>query len=80
MSESLDRVRAVKRLHEQRWLACKGVVGVGIGQRSDGNPHIVVSVEAEPERIRREIPEQVEGVEVEIRVTGPLRALRDRDR
>ena len=75
MSESLDRVRAVKQLHEQRWLTFTGVVAVGIGQRSDGSPQIVVSVEAEPERIRREIPEQIEGVCVEIQVTGSMRAL-----
>jgi hypothetical protein len=73
--ESLDRVRAVKRLHEKRWLACDGVVAVGIGQRADGSPQIVVSVEADAARIRREIPEQVEGVPVEIRVTGQMRAL-----
>jgi hypothetical protein len=75
MSESLERVRAVKQLHEQRWLALAGVVAVGIGQRPEGTPQIVVSVEAESERIRREIPESVEGVAVEIKVTGSLRAL-----
>jgi hypothetical protein len=75
MSESLDRVRAVKQQHEKRWMACAGVVGVGIGQRGDGSPQIIVSVEADAERIRREIPEQVEGVPVEIRVTGHMRAL-----
>lgn len=74
MSESLERVRAVKQMHQQRWLALPGVLGVGIGQRDDG-PQIVVMVEAEPERIRREIPEEVEGVAVEIQVTGTLRAL-----
>lgn len=75
MSESLEKVRAVKQLHEKQWLACAGVVAVGIGQRGDGSPQIVVSVEAETDRIRREIPEQVEGVAVEIRVTGQMRAL-----
>ncbi|MGI9179289.1 MAG: hypothetical protein ACR2H9_02075 [Longimicrobiaceae bacterium] len=75
MAESLERVRAIKRAHEQRWLTLAGVVAVGIGQRADGSPQIIVSAETDSARIRREIPEQVEGVPVEIRVTGPLRAL-----
>jgi hypothetical protein len=75
MAESLERVRAVKQLHEKHWLSFAGVVAVGIGQRSDGSPQIIVSVEAQAERIRSEIPEQVEGVFVEIQVTGPMRAL-----
>ena len=75
MSEPLEEVRAVKQKHETRWLACPGVVAVGIGQRVDGKPKIVVSVESDSVRIRREIPEEVEGVPVEIQVTGPMRAL-----
>jgi hypothetical protein len=75
MHASLERVRAVKQLHEQRWLALTGVVAVGIGQQLDGSPQIVISVEADPERFRPDIPELVEDVAVEIRVTGPMRAL-----
>lgn len=75
MGESLDRVRAVKQRHEARWLALAGVTAVGIGRGADGDPQIVVSLAAESARIRREIPEEVEGVPVEIRVSGPLRAL-----
>ncbi len=75
MAESLDRVRAVKQAHEQRWLVLDGVVAVGIGQRADGTPQIVVSVEADSARLRRQIPQQAEGVPIEIQVTGPLRAL-----
>lgn len=74
MTHSLERARTVKQAHESRWLTLKGVVAVGIGQLDDGRPGIIISVEADSDRIRRQIPEQVEGVPVEIRVTGPIRA------
>ena len=59
---SLERVRAVKQAHEKRWLQCAGVVAVGIAQRPDGSPHIIVSVEAEAERIRRNAKGEADGI------------------
>jgi hypothetical protein len=75
MAASEERARQVKRTYEDRWLALEGVVAVGIGQDERGEPSIVVSVEADGERFRRWIPERVDGVRVEIRVTGPMQAL-----
>lgn len=74
MDESIERARRVKQTHESRWLALPGVVAVGIGQGTDGAPTIIVSVEADTERIHRHIPERVDDVPVEIRVAGPIRA------
>lgn len=76
MSDMMAWIRGVKRRHEARWLALKGVVAVGIGLLGDGSTGIVVSVEAdsERERLRQEIPAEVDGVPVELRVTGPVRA------
>lgn len=75
MNNDPSRAVEVKRKHEKAWLAVRGVVAVGVGQGADTAPCIVVSVESDPERIRREIPAEVEGVPVEIRVSGPMRAL-----
>jgi len=82
--QELDRVRAVKAAHEQDLLQKANVVGVGIGLRT--RPHgpagelaVVVSVthkvplaELDPGDV---IPRELEGVPVEIRTVGTLRAL-----
>lgn len=74
MTPSLEQVRALKRANEERWLALPGVVGVGIGRGPDGGYRLLVSIDAGNAHSRREIPEEVEGVAVEIRITGPVRA------
>lgn len=74
MSDETERARRVKRENEARWLALEGVVAVGIGTVG-GRPGIVVSVRADSPRLRRELPSEVEGVPVEVRVSGDLRAL-----
>lgn len=74
MTDSLERVRAVKRAHEADWLRVPGVVGVGIALLEDGCEGIVVSIEGSPERVRPHVPADVDGVRVELRETGPLRA------
>jgi hypothetical protein len=74
MDESIERARRVKQTHESRWLALRGVVAVGIAQRADGTPTIIVSVETDSDPIHRQIPERVDDVPVEIRVAGPIQA------
>jgi hypothetical protein len=75
MSDELERAKRVKREHESRWLSLDGVVAVGVGQTADGRPAVVVSVRADSARLRRALPERVDGVPVEVRVSGDLRAL-----
>lgn len=74
MSRSLDEIRELKRAHESRWLALDDVVGVGIGTLEDGRPGIVVSVRARSEEVRDRVPASVDGVPVEVRVVGEIRA------
>lgn len=71
----LERVKQIKRKYEQQWLALAGVVAIGIGTTASGNVGVIVSVKENPETIRASIPQEVEGIEVEIRVSGELRAL-----
>lgn len=75
MSEETERAKRVKRENEARWLGLEGVVAVGVGQTADGRPAVVVSVRADDARLRRALPAQVDGVPVEVRVSGDLRAL-----
>jgi hypothetical protein len=82
-SESLERAKAVKRAHEAELLAYPNVVGVGVGRRMRGGDPtdeigliVLVSVKhpasflADEERI----PEQLEGVPVDVQEVGKLTA------
>lgn len=83
-SEELERLRAVKAVHEANLMRKANVVGVGIGlcQRGGkptGEPAIVVSVthkvplsQLAPGDV---IPRELEGLPVDIQAVGELRAL-----
>jgi hypothetical protein len=79
----IDRVRAVREAHEAELLDKANVVGVGIGARErhgrpTGELAIVVSVtrklparELDPDDV---VPQELDGVPVDIRAVGELRA------
>ncbi|GAB2510891.1 hypothetical protein GCM10027084_27550 [Pseudoxanthomonas sangjuensis] len=71
---AIAEIRAVKQAHEARWLALPDVVAVGIGRTASGGNGIIVSVQQASGRLRMEIPDEIDGVAVEIRETGALRA------
>lgn len=57
--------------NSERLMAVPGVHGVAAGQ-ADGEPCILVLADADP---LPGLPETIEGFEVHVRVTGPIRAL-----
>ena len=80
---NIEQARAVKALHEQSLLSRPNVVGVGIGLRQRGGQFddevcIVVSVrhKTPDEQLSPEdrIPAQLDGVPVDVQVTGEIRA------
>jgi len=84
VNEALEHVRAVKARHEQELLRKANVVGVGIGLRqrqgeTTDEPAIVVSVtdKIPLSQISSSdvIPRELDGVPVDVQVTGKLRAL-----
>lgn len=75
MTEDLQKIREVKRKYAAEWLAIKGVAGIGIGNLSDKNIGIIVSVIKLDKSIQEKIPEEIEGVKVEIQETGEFKAL-----
>lgn len=75
MPNSIKMIKKIKQKHEREWLQIEGVVAVGIGNLSNGNLGIIVSVKNNAREIRRQIPETIEGVSVEIRETGEIEAL-----
>lgn len=78
-----ERVRAVKRAHEDELMAKANVVGVGIGLRQQGGvrtgevalvvmvTHKVPASQLDPEDV---IPAEVEGVPVDVQAVGEIRA------
>jgi hypothetical protein len=82
--EDLERVRAIKAVHESDLMSKANVVGVGVGLRQRGGeltdePAIVVSVTEKlpPSEIAPGdvIPHELEGIPVDVQVVGKLRAL-----
>jgi len=81
----INWLRHVKREYEEELLQKANVVGVGIGYRGSdpekaGEPAIIVSVTHKVPRHelaeRDLIPDELEGVPVEVRAVGTLRAPR----
>jgi hypothetical protein len=82
--QELAHVRAVRAAHEEELLRKANVVGVGIGLRKRGGQladelAIVVSVthkvplrDLDPQEV---IPEELDGVPVDVQPVGTLRAL-----
>lgn len=82
--EDWARLRCIKARHEADLMRKANVVGVGVGFRrahgkTKGEPAIVVSVTHKVARSRLDandvIPGQIDGVPVEVRAVGELRAL-----
>ncbi len=75
VEKSYQTLKAIKQKVEKEWLKIPDVVAVGIGKTEDGKAGIIVSVKEISLEVETSIPSQVEGVPVEIRITGPIQAL-----
>jgi hypothetical protein len=69
-----DTVAQVLGRHTERLMALPGVVGTAESKCS-GRPCILVLVARRTPELERLIPAELEGIPVEIRETGPIRAL-----
>jgi hypothetical protein len=85
--EYIDQLSRVKTSHEQELMRKANVVGVGIGLRKRGGeyidePVIVVSVTRKVPRSMLDtddvIPQELEGVPVDVQAIGEPRALEER--
>jgi len=84
MSDEMARIRAVKAAHEAELMRKANVVGVGIGLRQrdgqyTGELALIVSVthKVPPEELDAEdlVPQEIDGVPVDVQAVGTLRAL-----
>lgn len=64
-------VTATKQRYEQEWMALEEVTAIGIGKVAD-QIGIVISVTENPEKVKREIPDRIEGIPIKIQKTGEL--------
>jgi len=69
MSSDVERVQ---ERHEDRLMATPGVVGVGVGERH-GRPVLLVMVKERTPEVDR-LPQEIDGVPVEVEVTGEIEA------
>ncbi|NMR20040.1 hypothetical protein [Cellulomonas fimi] len=67
----LDAARAAKSRLHSRLAGRDGITGIGLARDLDGY-RLQVNVRGEADR--KAVPERVDGVEVTVRVTGPVRA------
>jgi hypothetical protein len=78
MSEEIDNARRVSRVHAEAMLSKANVVGIGVGEGSTGGVTLVVMLKQKLPRIELNeedlVPDEIEGIPVEIRVVGELRA------
>ncbi len=85
MNDEIERIRAVKAAHQAELMRKANVVGVGIGLRQrdgkyTGELALIVSVthKVPPEELDAEdlVPQEIDGVPVDVQAVGTLRALK----
>jgi hypothetical protein len=72
--DDISSVSNVKQRHEADLMAIEGVEGLGIGQDAIGDVAIVVYVR--DEGVAKRIPRTLDGLNVQVQVTGPIDALK----
>mgnify|MGYP006277413755 FL=1 len=67
-------IKEAKQKHESQLMQLPGVVGVGLGKQEDRDV-IVILVSELSRKLERRLPTSIEGFEVRIQESGPIRAL-----
>ena len=67
-------IKDVKARHEARLLDLPAVVSVGIGRDKNGNPAIIAGLDRPDSETESQLPTQLEGYPVVVRIVGPIKA------
>lgn len=73
MPDPVKKATEIKQRYEPKWLAIPGVTAVGVGQIGEDRIGIIISVANNTDKIRKQLPADVEGVPVEVRVSGEFK-------
>lgn len=68
-------IQEVKKKHEASILKIEGVVSVGIGFKEDRTQAIIIGLKQETQDLIQQIPTNLDGYPVEIRIVGSVKAL-----
>lgn len=72
-AKEVEKLIKVQERQTEKLLQIKGVTGTAIGATDNGNP--VIKVLVETKEAARDVPAHLEGVPVEVVVTGPIKPL-----
>ncbi len=75
--KAVQPIRDVQEKHTPALMQVPGVVGTAVGALDDGTPYIAVFVEERTAEIDAQIPTELEGHPVRVRVSGEFRPLQD---
>jgi len=67
-------IQEVKARHERRLMTMPGVVSVGLGQKPDGTPLIVVGLDRRRPATMAQLPQILDGYAVSVEFVGEIRA------
>ena len=74
MKDPLIKAGEVKNRYSQIWMGLDCVTAVGTGITSNGKPGIIISMEKEDTATRNIFPPEIEGIPVEVKITGEIDA------
>ncbi len=60
--------------YKNKWLALENVTSAGIGRTSKGSPCIIISLAQEDNAIREMMPPEIDGIPLEVKVSGEIDA------
>jgi hypothetical protein len=69
-SPAVTHAQEVQKRHEASLMSIPSVISVGVGER-EGEPTLKVVVEEGTPELERQIPEQIEGIKVEVERSDP---------
>jgi len=71
----IEKVKKIKHNNEKDWLAISEVVSVGIGYVQEKELGIIIGVKSKKKSIVKKIPDQIDGIKIEIKTVNELKAL-----
>ena len=72
--EKIEKIKKIKHNNEHFWRSLPGVVSIGIGLVNTKDPGIIIGVKNKKSSLINEIPSDIEGVPIEIKVVNELKA------